>query len=266
MKKTIVLFLFFSLSCNGDSNLEPVQEKEPVEIEDPQDESPKDPEPQPANAFHFPSSVDAGNCTYPSIAPEFCDWGLAAHDIIMLEVSSVELILSPSVADAATQNLVQDCEGAINPGLKINGRVTQSVNGITGEISVDVGSEQLAEWNSSPYRDVNGNMKWFSEDTRIKSGDLIGLTIYKNPNTGSFGILGEHFFDLDENGKIRFAEVSYECEEPDPKKVAGNTFEEIRGQLQKCTKTSASEARIQQKEDAWNFRSFADLGVCIVVR
>ena len=213
-----------------------------------------------SDVFNLPTRTDSGNCGYPAPAPAFCEWGIAADDVVLMDVTSVEFFESP-IVDLTTSQVINACEGVTNPGLVIVGDVVDSLKGRTEALTLHFGYLQHDEWNSAPYRSSDGSIAW-TGDEKITPGTRLGVAYHRDTSSGCLSPLAEHFFAVTSDGAIRYADQEFDCEEPPPLGVEGNTFASLRIQLEDCTSSVDSEERVSSKEAIWGNPTFATLGGC----
>lgn len=267
MKHLIIVTFLFSLSCNSetptqnDPEITSVTDLETdVEIDESQDLNAKD---RSDDSFPFPQLQTLANCIGPTKPKEFCEWGVAAYDIVLLEITETSQIISP-ILDTKTNSVVEKCEGNILTGFRMEGIVKQSVKGLAGSITVDVGIMQTIDaWSPLPVAEPSedGTVKW-SDGVGIQVGDVIGLTLHKHPTEETLGILGEHFFDISPKNTVRFGELHSECGTPPPENASGLTFAKLKEEIKKCVPSTLADDRKRVKEQAWQYPEYSNLGTC----
>lgn len=230
-------------------------------------EKPESSPPAAADAFELPRYHYSGDCPHQD-APTTCEWAASTDGIVVGNVVGVEVIRSPSVPAVSGREgeLLEQCEGVINPAFAIDVEVIEVLSGPSleagSQIRVHAGFEQVQAWQPIPYfRD--GEIVWEGAgDGVIVAGMTLALAMHHQADFDVWSLMGEPIFMVDDDHLVR-QDYHSDCE-PAPG-LGAISLEEFGTQLRGCQPTEASDARRLRVQNMWGQRPQDFMAaVCIV--
>jgi hypothetical protein len=218
--------------------------------------------------YTLPAYGALGSCPEKSEIPDICVWALSMDAVLIGITKDVRAIDSPSVTrtvDGGESPLIEHCDGAVNPALKIELSVEDVLLGksVGSSMTVLVGAYQVEQYIPYPTL-VDGRTEWLAGDhvtvaQGMGPGQHLLLGLHYNNENSVWSIMGEPIAEVrsgDEGtSQVYFQRVFDECGVQPPDVKTGATYDEVVGAINTCdtiANQQEAEARRLHVENAWS--------------
>lgn len=212
----------------------------------------------------LPSVTNLSSCSLSSSAktPKSCAWYFSTDAIVWGVIEQVQAVESPSLLTTSPTEyeLLDKCDGAVNPALEIIVNVERTIRGgIHDRVTARVGARQLYTFNPRPRLEHNGETAWVSmgrsSGRALFVGQPIGLALHYNAEHNVWSVMGEQLFTtVYDNGKnvIAFQQTHGVCGILPPYELEGLTLDEIAHTLENCSESEWAEASNDRRRNILN--------------
>jgi len=208
----------------------------------------------------LPYQAAAASCNPQAKEPTLCDWAGRNDAVIFARIVGVSLARSPFIMSGPTSDPTElrdeVCTGSANVALRIALHVEDVLWGSAplGSLSVAIGSNQVGEWNPTPFGAIHGtNPGWDGDNpvVPLQPGGTLFLGITRESTRNEWSVLGEYLYTFDIFGKLVAVEAACATEATDF--LASPHYDVLKAGLTSCpTQRSDAATKALEGKRKWS--------------